>query len=105
MNNLIEINNNEIVIDSQFVEKYKEFKRNQAIMEIAEKELKAQLEEAMSTLDKPTVIQSGLSITYKKPTTRTAIDSKRLKEQLPDIFEEFSKTSDVKGSVTIKVEL
>lgn len=105
MNDLVKVVNNEITISSEFVEKYKDFKKQQAIMEFAEKELKEQMKEAMQQLDKSTYIENGLAITYRKATTRTAIDSKRLKEELPDIFEEFSKTSSVSDSVVIKVDL
>jgi len=47
------------------------------------------------TLDK------SMLITRIEPTTRTTIDSTKLKKDLPDIAEKYSKTSDVKGSVRI----
>ena len=43
-------------------------------------------------------------MTYKKPSQRTTIDSKRLKEEAPDIFEAYSKTSDVKESISISIK-
>jgi predicted phage-related endonuclease len=39
-----------------------------------------------------------------EPTTRTTIDSKKLKEDLPAIAEKYSKTTVVKGSVRIDVK-
>ena len=45
-----------------------------------------------------------VSFTYKAPTTRTSIDSTRLKKEHPEIAEQYSKTSPVSASVTIKVK-
>ena len=45
-----------------------------------------------------------LSITYVAPFTKTTVDSKLLKEKHPDIYEECSKTSEVKSSIRIKVK-
>lgn len=42
-----------------------------------------------------------ISITYIEPTTRVSIDSKKLKEELPDVYSKYSKVSDVKASVKI----
>jgi len=45
-----------------------------------------------------------LSITYVAPFTKTTVDSKVLKEKHPEIYEECSKTSEVKSSIRIKVK-
>ena len=42
--------------------------------------------------------------TYKNASTRTTIDSKRLRKELPDVAEEYSKTSNVSSSVAIEVK-
>ena len=47
---------------------------------------------------------SELTITRKAPTTRESIDTKALKEELPDIYDTYCKISNVKGSLTIKVK-
>ena len=41
---------------------------------------------------------------YVAPTTRTTIDSKKLKADHPDIAEAYSKTSNVSASVRITVK-
>lgn len=43
-----------------------------------------------------------ISITYIEPTTRVSIDSKKLKEELPDVYKKYSKESEVKASIKIK---
>lgn len=45
-----------------------------------------------------------LTITRKAPTTRETLDSKALKEDMPEIYDEYVKISNVKGSITIKVK-
>ena len=43
-----------------------------------------------------------ISITYIEPTTRVSVDSKKLKEELPDVYKKYSKESEVKASIKIK---
>lgn len=43
-------------------------------------------------------------VTYVKPTTRTSIDSAKLKKEMPEIAEKYSKTSNVKSSIRIKLK-
>lgn len=102
---LVTINNNEIIINQNFINEYKEFKKLQLKMELAEKELKEILKEKMQEIGKTSIIKDGISVIYKKGTTRTSIDSTRLKNELPDIYENYSKTSDVSASISISVEL
>ncbi len=45
-----------------------------------------------------------IKITYVAPTTRTAIDSTRLKKDLPEIAEKYTKTSNVKASLRITIK-
>lgn len=41
--------------------------------------------------------------TYVQPTTRVSLDSKRLKEEHPDIFESYSKETKVSGSIKLTI--
>ena len=45
-----------------------------------------------------------LTITRKTATTRETLDSKSLRADMPEIYDEYVKITDVKGSVTIKVK-
>lgn len=101
---LVEVKNNEIIINEGFIEDYKNFKKMQLEMELKEKEVKLLLKNAMEMTGKKSIIKEGFSVTYKAPTTRKTVDTKRLKEELPDIYGMFIKESEVTGSVTIKVE-
>lgn len=45
-----------------------------------------------------------MTISYVASTTKTSVDSKKLKEELPDVFSKYSKTSKVKSSIRIKLK-
>ena len=45
-----------------------------------------------------------ISITYIEPTTRVSIDSKKLKEELPDVYKKYLKELEVKANIKIKGE-
>ena len=45
-----------------------------------------------------------LTITRKAPTTRETLDTKQLRADMPEIYDEYVKITDVKGSITIKVK-
>ena len=103
MNELVKIENNEIVIKKELVEKIINFERYKKEIEYQEQLLKDGLLELMPKLGKSTLVQDGLSITYRKPSTRKTFDSKRLKEERPDVYDNFTRTSETKSSITIKV--
>ena len=104
MSELVKIEDNKIVVDKLWLDKYRWFKKIQLDMELAEKQFKEDLKEKMEEVGLNTVIGDGFYATVKKATTRTSLDTKKLKAELPDIFEEYSKVSDVKSSITVNIE-
>ena len=103
MEELVKIENGEITVAEELVNKIIEFNKTKKEMEYQEKLLKDGLMEAMNNLGIKKFIINGLSATIKDGSTRTTIDSKRLKEECPDIYEAYSKTSEVKSSITLSV--
>ena len=89
MKEIVEVKNNEIIIQNE--------------MEYQEKLLKDGLMKAMQQIGKENFIIDGLSATIRKGTTRTSIDSTKLKEECPEIYEAYSKTSEVKPSITLTI--
>lgn len=69
-----------------------------------EKELKQKLVEAMEAYDVKSFENDQIKMTYVAPTTRSTIDSTRLKKDHPDIAEQYSKTSNVSASVRVTVK-
>lgn len=104
MNELVKIENNDIVIDSDFIEKYRNFKKLQLEMELMEKDLKVKLKDAMEMLGKDKFIVNGFSAKIKAGYTTSRFDSARFKKECPDIYEEYVKESSVSSSITLEVE-
>ena len=73
-------------------------------LDAKDKVLRQELQEAMDKYGVKKFENDILKITYVEPTTRTSIDSARLKKELPAVAEKYSKVSQVKGSVRIDVK-
>jgi hypothetical protein len=69
-----------------------------------EKLMRQKLIEAMETYGVKKFENAQVAFTYVAPTTKTSIDSAKLKKKYPDIAEECSKTSNVSASVRITVK-
>lgn len=67
-------------------------------------ELRAAIMEAMEENGVTSFENDNIKITYVAPTTRTAIDSTRLKKEMPEIAEKYAKTSQVKASLRITLK-
>jgi hypothetical protein len=88
----------------EFYKKYKKYKKAEeefnAIYEPFKEGL-IQLHEDHNDLPN-TVIVGGAKLTYVSPTTRSTIDSKKLKEEEPELVKKYTKVSNVKASVRIE---
>lgn len=73
-------------------------------LEEQEKLMKKKLQEAMEQHGVKSFENADVKFVYVEPTTRTTIDSTKLKKELPDIAEKYSKTSPVSASVRITVK-
>ena len=102
-NELVRIENDNLIIDEEYVKKYRQFLELKNYIDLADKEIKQGAKDYMETTGKTNIVAGGLCFEYRKGTTRTTIESKRLKEELPDVYEEYSKTNEVSSSVVIKV--
>ena len=69
-----------------------------------EKLMRKKLLEAMETYGIKKFENEHIAFTYVAPTTKTTIDSTKLKKKYPDIAEECSKVSNVSASVRISVK-
>lgn len=78
--------------------------RQKKVLEAQDKVLRQELQEAMDKYGVKKFENDILKITYVEPTTRSTIDSAKLKKDLPAIAEKYTKVSPVKGSVRIEVK-
>jgi predicted phage-related endonuclease len=81
-----------------------ELDRMKKQLEAKDKVVRQELQEAMDKYGIKKFENDILKVTYVEPTTRSTIDSKKLKEELPAIAEKYTKTTVVKGSVRIEVK-
>ena len=87
-----------------FVSRYNKYKVAKAEFDAVFDAFKANLIELHKVKpDLPkSVIIGGVKATYVSPSTRTSIDSKKLKEEEPELAKKFTKTSNV--SATVRLE-
>lgn len=74
------------------------------LIEEQDKWMRQELEKMMEQYGIKNFNNDLISITYVEPTTSTKLDSKAVKTKYPEVFNECSKTSEVKGYVRIKVK-
>lgn len=105
---LINVNEeNKIELAESVIAEIKNFEALKVRVEIQEKKLREELLEAMKkyNINYWETPDGSIKATYKSATTRKNIDSKRLKEELPDIAEEYTKNVIVKESVALSIEV
>lgn len=103
MNELVKYENGEITVEKEIVKQIREFEKFKAEMDLKEKHLKQSLKEAFEKYGITSWSTDGLSAKYKSTTTRKSVDTKRLKDELPDIYEEYLKESSVSSSISLTV--
>ena len=92
--------NNAIAIMKQIAAISKQKKE----LEDQEKKVRESLEAAMEQYGIKSFDNDILKVTYVAPTTKTTVDSKKLKKEQPEIFAKYSNVSNVKASVRITVK-
>jgi predicted phage-related endonuclease len=80
------------------------FQEELATLKERDENLRDELKVAMKANDVKKFENDFLSITYIAESQRVTIDTKKLKEEKPDLWNEYSKTTDVKDSVRIKIK-
>lgn len=73
-------------------------------LEKSESELKEMLIQKMEETGVKSIDNEYFKITYVAPTTRETIDSARIKKELPEIAEQYTKTTAIKASVRITLK-
>ena len=101
---IVKIENGQIEIAKEFTKQYKEFLKLQLEMDLKMKEVKEKVKSAMEEYGITSFSNEDLTITYRKGTTRKNLDTKRLKEELNDIYQEYLKESPVASSVIVEVK-
>ena len=98
--------NDKLVEYNNTINKLSVLEKELARLKDIEKETKTQREilyELMHNVGVKTIVTNNLMITKINPTTSEKIDSKKLKEELPEIVKKYNKITNVKGYVKITV--
>ena len=103
MNDLIVMENKSPILRADVLERILEFERVAKEIKAKEDELKASILAEMESNGIYKVDMPQLLISYVGETVRENFDSKALKEDLPEIYEAFTKLATVKPSVRIKI--
>lgn len=101
---LVKYENEKLIVAEEFTKEYAEFQKQVAKMDMKVKEIKEALKEAMEKHGLTGYEDEFIKVSYRKPSQRVTVDSKRLKEELPDVYIEYSKVSDVASSVSIEAK-
>ena len=104
MNELVRVIDGKIDVNRDALTFLKEFYKSKARADIMEKEIRAGLLNAMEEVGLKKFMTDGISAIVKEPYTKTTVDSKKLKTEYPDIYEECSKVSQVSSSITLSFE-
>ena len=95
------------LMPKDFARRYKQMLKTKDELEKIEEDFKKKLIEMFESipdLETNSVTIDGLKFTYVKSSTRKTIDSKKLQEDMPEIYEKFQKTSQVKSTIRTSVE-
>ena len=91
----------EIEVTKELIANIKKFQKAKLQLTLIETELKEGFKKVMEDngIKKWTSPDGSFTVTYIAPTTSTTLDSKRLKAEMPEVYEAYSKTSAKSGYV------
>ena len=101
---LIKIENENAILNLDISKKIAQFEKTMKELKEQEDELKKAILEEMETKNIIKVESDDLMISYIASTDRETLDSKRLKEEHQDLYDEYIKMTPVKSSIRIKVK-
>ena len=102
MNEIILTSENELALSTE--RNICELLRTLDELKKQETKIKADLIDEMKKRGLVKIDTEKLTITYIEETTRESLDTKKLKEENPDVYDEYCRISPVKESIRIKVK-
>ena len=101
---MIQIYKDEVMLTTEATNKIAELERTIAELKKIQDDVKKAIIEEMEQKGVVKLDNDVVTITYIAPTDRETFDSKKFKEEQPDMYDEYVKISPVKASVRIKVK-
>lgn len=93
-----------VQLSSKAVKELIEFEKLAKEVEERKKAIRATILNEMEQTGTISIDTEELAITYVAPTTKESFDSKKLRADKPDLYDEYVKISPVKASIRIKVK-
>ncbi len=103
-NKLIRIEQNTALLNPQVAQQLADFERLAKDVKAKQDELKQKILEEMETHGLLKVETDQLTITYVAPYDKESFDSKALRKDKPDLYDQYVKISTVKASVRMAVK-
>lgn len=104
MKSMVKLENGEYGLVSDAINTIVEIEKQIKDLKALQDSYKEKLLKEMEENNVLKVDTEKLLISYVAPSTRETLDSKKLKEDLPDIYDLYVKFTDVKSSLRIKVK-
>lgn len=101
---LVKYENGAIQVALEVCKKIADFEKKALEIELQKKNLKETLKNVMETHNLSTFENEYIKVSYKKASERKTVDSKKLKEECPEIYEAYTKTSNVSSSISLEVK-
>lgn len=101
---LIKLSGDTAILDGDTAKKIAEFEKRVKELKAKEEKLKKLILEEMETKGIIKLNTDVLSITYVAPTDRESLDSKKLREDLPNVYDAYINIKPVKSSIRIKLK-
>lgn len=106
MEKIIRVENGVSILDAEVSKKIAEFEKKLKALKEQEDELKKAILEEM---EKQGIVKledeiNGLSINYIAETYRESFDSKKFRDEHPDMYDDYIRMTSVKSSIRIKVK-
>lgn len=104
MFNLVNIIDEKIVIEENFLKEYKKAKKQFEEFQKIENQLKEELKIAMLELEKDVYSNDGLVAVCTQKKGAASLDSKKIKMDLPEIYNNYLKTGVPTVALSLKIE-
>lgn len=101
---LIKIYGEAAILDGDTANKIAEFEREVKALKEKEDALKKAILKEMETKGIIKLDTDALTITYVAPYDKEALDTRTLREELPDVYDAYTNISPVKSSIRIKLK-
>lgn len=101
---LIKLNGDTAILDGDTAQKIAEFEKRVKDLKAKEDKLKKLILEEMETKGIIKLNTDVLSITYVAPTDRESLDSKKLRADLPNVYDAYINIKPVKSSIRIRLK-